>query len=53
MRKNTSCVNKVKNILYSTFQGNVSTKYGIEHEHIAIDHFEEKFNVKVIIIIPI
>ncbi|XP_074032854.1 uncharacterized protein [Leptinotarsa decemlineata] len=36
MRKTTSCVNKVKNLLYATFRGNENTKYGREHEPFAI-----------------
>ncbi|CAH1156021.1 unnamed protein product [Phaedon cochleariae] len=47
MRKTTSCANKVKNLLYSTFGGNINTKYGTEHEPFAIRQLENDFNVKV------
>lgn len=49
MRKTTSCVNKVKNLLYSTFGGNANTKYGTEHEPFAIRQLENDFDVKVIL----
>lgn len=48
MRKTTSCANKVKNLLYSTFGGNANTKYGTEHEPFAIRQLENDFHVKVI-----
>ncbi|XP_074036789.1 uncharacterized protein [Leptinotarsa decemlineata] len=47
MRKTTSCVNKVKNLLYATFRGNENTKYGREHEPFAIRQLENDFDVKV------
>lgn len=47
MRKTTSRANKIKNLLYSSFRGNESTKYGTEHEPFAIRQLENEFNVKV------
>lgn len=47
MRKTTSCINKIKQLLYSPFLGNDNTKYGIEHEPFAIKQFEEEFGLKV------
>lgn len=47
MKKSTSCANKIKNMLYSPFYGNDSTRYGQEHEISAIKQFEQDFGFKV------
>lgn len=48
MRKNTSCENVIKNLLYSKFMGNSATKYGTEKEPIAIKQFEKSTQKKVV-----
>lgn len=47
LQAKTSCVNTVKEILYSTFTGNRATHYGLEHEPIAIKEFESEYNLEV------
>lgn len=47
MRQKTSCVSKVKQLLYNTFKGSDSTRYGLEHESFAVREFENQFNLKV------
>lgn len=41
MRTSTHCASVVKSILYSQFQGNVATKWGNDHEKIAINTYME------------
>jgi hypothetical protein len=43
MRKTTSCVNTVANLLYGTFTGNSNTRYGRRNEMRAIQEFQKKF----------
>ncbi|XP_066255672.1 uncharacterized protein [Euwallacea similis] len=43
----TDRTNVAKNILYSTFKGNIYTKYGQEHEQTAIMQFEQVTGKKV------
>lgn len=47
MRKSTSCAGVVKSILYQSFYGTFATKWGKDHETVAIDQFAEEHNVKV------
>lgn len=47
MRKTTSCAGIVKSILYQTFYGTFATKWGKEHEDVAIYQFSEQQNVVV------
>ncbi|KAI5634997.1 herpesvirus alkaline exonuclease domain-containing protein [Phthorimaea operculella] len=42
MRKNTSSLSAIKEILYSNFKGNLATRYGKEHEAEAISEFTRK-----------
>ncbi|XP_022161755.1 uncharacterized protein LOC111027668 [Myzus persicae] len=47
LRATTSRKNTVKNILYNTYAGNLSTNYGIENEPIARISFEKVINSKI------
>lgn len=47
LRKTTSCANTVKNLLYSNFFGNASTKYGKNSEIIALQQLEVFLGVKI------
>ena len=47
LRTSTNPANTVKSLLYSSFLGNDSTKYGNEHELTAIRAFEEIYKYKV------
>jgi len=35
-------------MLFGTFKGNAATRYGIEHEMIAIEQLENKINKKIV-----
>ncbi|KAH0807689.1 hypothetical protein GEV33_015102 [Tenebrio molitor] len=47
MRSTTSCQNMVKRLLYCTFKGNRYTRWGTEHESLAIEEFELKYGFTV------
>lgn len=47
MRKSTHCRNLVKTLLYSQFFGTSATRWGEDHEIVAIKEFEENYNYKV------
>ncbi|CAI6360020.1 unnamed protein product [Macrosiphum euphorbiae] len=48
LRESTSRVNIVNEMLFGTFKGNAATRYGIEHEMIAIEQLENKINKKIV-----
>jgi hypothetical protein len=47
MRSTTSWQNMVKLLLYCTFKGNKYTRWGTEHESLAIEEFELKYGFSV------
>lgn len=47
MRASTSCENKIKNLLYTTFKGNAATRYGADNEPLTRQQFEVEYNIKV------
>lgn len=47
MKKSTHCRNLVKNLLYSNFRGNSSTRWGQDHEIVAVTEFEENYQMEV------
>jgi len=47
MRENTSREKIVKEILFGTFKGNASTRYGISHENIAKENLENVLKRKI------
>ncbi|CAH1382766.1 unnamed protein product, partial [Tenebrio molitor] len=49
MRSTTSCQNMVKRLLYCTFKGNRYTRWGTEHESLAIEEFELKYDNNALI----
>uniref|UniRef100_A0A2S2NPH1 YqaJ viral recombinase domain-containing protein n=1 Tax=Schizaphis graminum TaxID=13262 RepID=A0A2S2NPH1_SCHGA len=48
LRESTSRVKIANEILHKPFKGNAATRYGIEHEMIAIKQLENKINKKIV-----
>lgn len=47
LRPSTSCANTVKNLLYNSFQENIATKWGKDHEEDAVLESQNHTNLKV------
>jgi len=43
LRKTTSRAKTIEALLYGTFQGNLATKYGVEHEEVAKEQYYQIF----------
>lgn len=47
LRKTTSRAKTIEALLYGTFQGNLATKYGVEHEEVAKEQLENILGVNI------
>ncbi|KAL4119848.1 hypothetical protein QTP88_012612 [Uroleucon formosanum] len=47
LRKTTSRAKTIESLLYGTFQGNLATKYGVEHEEVAKEQLANILGVNI------